>query len=353
MMDCLIITPHRFGIPEMAQRVGDEWNSLGHNVEYILADGAASHVGPITIGAPGIAVWWYRKLKQVAYNHDQYDLIWTHQPIMPYLPTSDESFWNKVILTIHTTLSREYELTLEGVYPLKLLPYYWFVKTVESRFHRMVTNLECAGPHYTVVSPHLRDEIRQFGVNNMTYIPNGIFTPDQDSYDSIRNEYNIPSNATLVFNIGSLTIQKQADLFAQKMRRVVERIDDTYIVMAGDGPLRNKIEQYASESFRPLGYIGEEQKWRWFADADIFASLSAYEGMPVATVEALSFNLPLILSDIPSHQHIVEKYNPTAKLVNNDINSITDTIKEMNCKRSDVNLPDWSDIAIKYITTLE
>lgn len=349
-MNCLVVTPHRLGIPEMAKRIGSEWDSLGHDVEYILENGAAARVGPITIGAPGIALWWYDTLKEIASKHEQYDLIWTHQPIMPRLPTTDETFWNKVIATIHTTLGREYELTREGVYPRKLLPYYWFVKTIESRSHRMIADLGHEGPHYTVVSPHLRDEFRRYGVENSLYIPNGVFTPAQDSLDSIRGEYNIPSNATVVFNIGSLTSQKRATTFAQVMREVTEHLDNTYVVMAGDGPLRDEVDNHASEYLCVLGYISDNEKWRWFADADIFASLSAYEGMPVATAEALSFDLPVVLSDIPSHRHLVESYGPTAELVNGEVVEVSLAIEAVNGSRSDVSLPNWRDVAGKYLS---
>jgi glycosyltransferase involved in cell wall biosynthesis len=337
----------------MAKRIGSKWDSLGHDVEHVLADGAAAQVGSITIGAPGIAIWWYKTLKEVASEHEHYDLIWTHQPIMPQLPTTDETFWNKIIATIHTTLGREYELTREGIYPRKLQPYYWFVKTIESRSHRMITDLGYEGPHYTVVSPHLRDETRRYGIENPAYIPNGVFTPEQDSFDSIRGEYNIPSDATVVFNIGSLTSQKQAATFAQLMREVTKDLDDTYVVMGGDGPLRDEVEDHASEYLCVIGYISDNEKWRWFADADIFASLSAYEGMPIATAEALSFDLPLILSDIPSHRHLVDSYNPTAELVENNIDEITNAILSVKGEQSDVTLPEWENVASKYLEMID
>jgi hypothetical protein len=122
-MNCLVVTPHRLGIREMAERVGGEWERMGHNVEYVLAKGAAARVGPITVGVPGIAVWWYRTLREIADEHHKYDLIWTHQPVAPLLPTDDGTFWAKVVSTIHTTLDREYELVNEGVYPRRLGPF--------------------------------------------------------------------------------------------------------------------------------------------------------------------------------------------------------------------------------------
>lgn len=352
-MHCLVLTPHRLGIREMAERVGEEWEQMGHDVEYILAKGAAARLGPLTIGVPGIAVWWYRTLRDIAADHHEYDLIWTHQPVAPALPTTDETFWNKVVATIHTTLGREYELVHEGIYPKRLLPYYWLAKMTEARFHRKLSSLDATDPHYTVVSPHLNAEIKPFGVNRTTCIPNGILTPTDRMFEPIRSAYSIPEDATLVFNIGSLTNQKRPVRFAELMRTVTDELDDTYVVMAGDGPRREAVEAHTSERFCVRGYVSDEEKWRWFADADVFASLSAYEGMPVATAEALSFGLPVVLSDIPSHQHLLETYATTGTLVDDDTDEIAAAINKLEGNRSVVSLPTWREVAEQYLDLVQ
>lgn len=348
-MNCLVVTPHRLGIREMAERIGSEWEAMGHDVEYVLARGAAARVGPVTVGMSGIALWWYRTLKRVAADHDRYDLIWTHQPVAPWLPTRDGEFWNKVVATIHTTLGREYELVREGVYPKRLLPFYWMAKTAESRFHRKLTALETPGPHYTVVSPHLADETARFGVPGPTYVPNGVFTPDRSDFEPIRPEHGVPDDATLVFNVGSHSAQKRPETFARLMREVTDRADDVYVAMAGDGPYRKTVDAYANDRLRVLGRVGDDEKWRWFADADVFASLSAYEGMPVATAEALSFDLPVVLSDIPAHRHLLDTYDATGALVDDDADEIADAIMRLSGERSGVSLPTWSDVARNYL----
>lgn len=351
-MDCLVVTPHRLGIPEMAERIGQEWEEIGHTVEYTFARGEAARLGPVTIGMPGIAVWWYRTLKTIASAHEKYDLIWTHQPVAPVLPTSEEAFWDKVVATMHTTLGREYELVREGVYPRRLLPYYWFAKTLEARFHRTLACLDATGPHYTVVSPHIRNELSGFGADRATYIPNGVFTPVR-TFEPIRPHYDIPDDATVVFNVGSLTAQKRPKTFANCMRAVTDERDSTYVVMAGDGPYRDAVKSYESDHFQLVGYVSDDEKWRWFADADIFASLSAYEGMPVATTEALSFDLPVILSEIPAHEHLFETYKPTGRLVSDSINEIIAAISEVQDEKSSVTLPTWQEAATHYPQLIE
>jgi glycosyltransferase involved in cell wall biosynthesis len=71
--------------------------------------------------------------------------------------------------------------------------------------------------------------------------------------------------------------------------------------------------------------------------------------MPVATAEALSFDLPVILSDIPSHQHILREYDATGSLVGDDADEIIAAIKTLRDKRSVVALPTWRAVADRYL----
>lgn len=348
-MECAIVTPHRYGIYEMSQRVGEMWGQWGHDVEFVLAEGRAANVGPINAGAPAISLWWYRRLTELASRDRLPDLIWAHQPILPILPTGDTEFWERVVLTIHSTHTREYELTRTEAYPSRLRPYYWFVSRLEQRFHRRVQKLSGAGPKYTVVSPHLEDELSKLGVPQAEYVPNGVFTPDPDTLEPIRHEYDVPNDATVVFYVGSLSTQKRPDVLARLLSEAVTRLDDTYCFVAGTGSYHDQVARYENSHFRSLGYITDEEKWRWFADSDIFASLSAYEGMPVASAEALSFGLPLLLSNIPAHRHLLSEYGATGILVGDDVAEVTDAIRTLSGERTQASLPTWEGVAERYL----
>lgn len=348
-MNCVIVTPHRYGIYEMSRRVGELWEAAGHEVEYVLSEGNAATVGPVTMGAPAISVWWYRKLAEVAARDELPDLIWTHQPITPMLPTTDPEFWRRTVLTVHSTHTREYELARDGIYPRRFQPYYWLVSRLEQRFHTAIREVAGSGPQYTVVSPHLQQELRKIGVAGSTYIPNGVFTPEVTTFEPVRQEYGIPDDATLVFNVGSLTTQKRPGVFAEVMSAAVDRLENTYCVIAGTGGYEAEVQQHQSDRFRHLGYISDEEKWRWFADADMFASLSAYEGMPVASAEALSFGLPLLLSDIPAHRHLLSEYDATGALVDDSVERVVAAIERLRGERTHVDLPTWNEVAERYI----
>jgi glycosyltransferase involved in cell wall biosynthesis len=351
-MKSLILAPQRLGIREVALRVGAEWEAMGHDVDYNLPDGAAAKVGPVTVGIPGIARWWQRRFIELAQDPTEYDLIWTHQPLSPTLPTGNSELWNRLIVTFHTTEHAKYRLAKEGVYPRRLMPYHWVTKQLERYFYQRLAVLDADGPEYTVVSSQLEDEVSAFGVRDTTTIPNGVFTPKKNDYKPIRDEYDIPEDSTLVFNIGGLNHQKRPVLFAKTMSTVCAE-HDLYCVIAGDGPLREEVEKQASDRVQVTGYVSDEEKWRWFADADVFATLSAYEGLPVATLEALSFGLPVILSDIPAHRAVINEYDATGACVSPDPSAVTKAIKRFAGQGAEVALPSWRESAEKYIELIQ
>ena len=349
-MDCLVLAPQRYGIREVALRVGSEWEELGHNVEYDLPDGAAARIGPVTVGVPGIALWWDRWFRRLEDEYQQYDLIWTHQPLTPRLPSRDADLWDRVIVTFHTTEYAKHRLTREKIYPQSRRPYHWITRHIERRFYQQLTGKPELDPRFTIVSPQLQDEIAAFGVADPKYVPNGVFVPEERSFEPIRAEYGIPEDATVVFNIGSLSPQKRPVLFAERMAAVCAQRDDLYCVMAGKGPKGDAVAEHTSDRLKAIGYVSEEEKWRWFADSDLFASMSAYEGMPVATLEALSFGLPVVLSDIPAHCAVVEEHDATGACVPPAVEKITAAIDRYDGQTANVSLPAWSDVAETYLS---
>jgi len=220
---------------------------------------------------------------------------------------------------------------------------------LETSFYRRLERLNGSGPSYTVVAPHLREEISEFIVSEAKYIPNGIFEPDQNSFASIRAEHGIPDDATLIVSVGSLTPQKRPVCFAWTLRKVTEDSADIYCVIVGDGSLREAVEEYTTDRVIAVGYVPEEEKWRWLADADVFASLSAYEGMPVATMEALSFGLPVVLSDIGAHRHVIEDLGATGSLVEPVAASVRAAIQQLQDERTEASLPTWREAAEAYV----
>lgn len=81
------------------------------------------------------------------------------------------------------------------------------------------------------------------------------------------------------------------------------------LVMVGDGPLRGRVEaeiraRDLSDSVTVTGVVPRDDVYRRLAEADVFVSTSGGEGLPVALLEAMACETPVVVSDIPPHREV-------------------------------------------------
>jgi len=82
------------------------------------------------------------------------------------------------------------------------------------------------------------------------------------------------------------------------------------LVIAGDADHENdysrKVKQMAetTEGVVLTGFISGKPLQELFANAGLFVLPSYYEGLPIALLEAMSYGLPVLVSDIPQHKEI-------------------------------------------------
>lgn len=105
-------------------------------------------------------------------------------------------------------------------------------------------------------------------------------------------------------------------------------LNNSRLTILGDGPLLNKLKKLAddldiSDKCIFTGYVQDVASY--LDVADVFIYPSEREGNPLALIEALARNLPVILSDIDCH---VELFPKTKNIFfkTHDIESLTDKI---------------------------
>ena len=81
------------------------------------------------------------------------------------------------------------------------------------------------------------------------------------------------------------------------------------LVMIGDGTLRGRVEaeiraRGLSDCVTLTGIVPRDEVYRRLAEADLFVSTSGGEGLPVARLEAMACEVPVIVSDIPPHREV-------------------------------------------------
>jgi glycosyltransferase involved in cell wall biosynthesis len=108
-----------------------------------------------------------------------------------------------------------------------------------------------------------------------------------------------------VLGVGRLGEQKRFDLFLEVLARVSARVDVRGVI-AGDGPLRAKLESHA----RCLGLLPDKVDFLGrvanvtplYQRADLLLLTSDYEGTPNVVLEAMASGLPVIgtrVGDVP------------------------------------------------------
>jgi glycosyltransferase involved in cell wall biosynthesis len=158
-----------------------------------------------------------------------------------------------------------------------------------------------------VVSKVLQELIKNKYNLDSTVIPNGVEIPDLPITSAVLNELELTAGK-YILEVGRITPHKnqldlikafaEADLINHKLvivGRLIpgDKYSDAVISLA------EKTNNVILTGFRH-GIDLEEL----YAHAGVFALPSSYEGMPISVLEALSYGLPVILSDIPAHLEI-------------------------------------------------
>jgi len=132
----------------------------------------------------------------------------------------------------------------------------------------------------------------------------------------ILSEYDITPDQKVVLYAGSFVEYKNIRNMIKVMLRMTK---DTKIVafLCGEGLLLEEVKQglkQATAINRILlpGYVGDI--WGMMKRADVFLSLSHFEGRPNAVIEAMACGTPLVVSDIPEHREFLDEQS--AVLVN-------------------------------------
>ncbi len=133
--------------------------------------------------------------------------------------------------------------------------------------------------------------------------------------ESLAAEHGLPLQARWVAFVGRLDTQKNPGLLLEAFARAVTPGDhgpgtDAVLLMVGNGVLRLELEARARslglrQRVRFLGLQAQDTIARLLQAADLFALSSAYEGMPMALLEALGCGTPAVVTDVGEVRRVV------------------------------------------------
>ncbi len=120
--------------------------------------------------------------------------------------------------------------------------------------------------------------------------------------EATRKEFGLPPDARVLLYVGRLAPEKNLDLLLRAFAQIASRTTDTYLILAGSGKSRSRLEARARvlgihRRVRFAGFLGRTKLDPLYQTADVFLFPSKTETQGLAVGEALAAGLPCVVVD--------------------------------------------------------
>jgi glycosyltransferase involved in cell wall biosynthesis len=134
----------------------------------------------------------------------------------------------------------------------------------------------------------------------------------------------------------------------KNIAEIIQAFDglDAQLLVAGDGPEADRLEELAGDNVEILGYVSEEHKRQLLSSAKSFVFNAQAEDFGIAPVEALASGTPILGVREGMTQHQVVE-NKNGLLFDRGIDNIRDTVR-----RFETTDMQWSDQQIAEFAAL-
>ncbi len=111
-----------------------------------------------------------------------------------------------------------------------------------------------------------------------------------------------------ILHAGRLSAQKNQQLLIRAFSLLHQKNCNSVLHILGDGPLRQELEESVAQegltgSVHFEGNVPNTEDY--FAQADLFAMSSVYEGLPLVVLEAMAASLPIVSTDVGGIKDLV------------------------------------------------
>lgn len=248
------------------------------------------------------------------------------------IPTVLAGMWTGIPSVV--TVQNDYHQLLKTT--SMYLRNYYLNNLLESYVYRNATHIRC-------VSQHLVKYVTDHGIseNKITFIPRcldpTIFTHPSDlEVTSFMEKYGIQDikKGTVMLCVGKLNPQKNIERTLNAFAHSLDKTMPLHLLIAGDGILKAELQKTAKDlnidhRVTFLGKISQFDLRCAYSLSDIFLLPSLFEGRSRAILEALSYGLPVIVSNIESTREIIEHEFNGFLIDPLDIHSISQAITRL------------------------
>lgn len=125
-----------------------------------------------------------------------------------------------------------------------------------------------------------------------------VFDPDQRK--QWRTKLMVDDSQPLIGFVGSLSYQKHPEYLIDLLQEIRKTLPEVRLVLAGDGPLAESLQQETDNSVIFLGSVADVSSL--YSAMDLFVLPSRFEGYPLVGVEAQISGLPCLFSESITRQ---------------------------------------------------
>ena len=185
---------------------------------------------------------------------------------------------------------------------------------LKAGYYRMLDNYTSRYNQAVIaVSGAVKNDLIDQGMdeNRVIVIRNGIriTEPDRERCRRIRRELGISESVPVVGTVGRLSPQKDYPTFLRAVAEVLAVLPEAIFLIAGDGYLRPELENMVLQSgiennLRFLGYRTDVLDV--VSAFDIFVLTSLWEGLPLAVLEAMALEKPVVATSVPGTTEAVD-----------------------------------------------
>ena len=205
-----------------------------------------------------------------------------------------------------------------------------------------------------VISNVINDIIKQkYGRNNAHLIYNGVTPPVINNDTSFLEKSGIEPRK-YILALGRFVPEKNFHILINAFSNLSQ--SEYKLVIAGDADFEDdysvglKALARSSNNVILTGFVKGEKLHALLSHASLFVLPSSHEGLPISLLEAMSYNLPVLVSDIPANKEV--NLHPSCYFHldnNNTLENLTEALKQRvndNSKPEyDLSKYDWNTIA--------
>ncbi len=148
--------------------------------------------------------------------------------------------------------------------------------------------------------------INEYGIKNVQVVPNGI---PEYAFNSLKTSKIKREKNTIIF-AGRLAEEKNLMPVLIAFEKIVEKNKCFKLIIAGDGPYRKKLEDYAAHlgiksKVKFTGFLNNENLMKYYRKSEFFMTASKTETQNIALIEAMASGCIPAAFDAPGINDVV------------------------------------------------